>query len=341
MRRCGSGSPAGTASSRPVWSSPAARCKGSSSWPSGLVRPGARVLVEAPTYDRPLKILTRLGAEIVPRGDGRRRPRARGARGGSCRRREARAPVHDRHLPEPERAHALARPPPARRRDRASARAPGAGGRSPTGSSASRAMRRRRSSHWRAARTSPTASSFSKTVAPGVRVGYFVLPEALAVEIEQLAVSTYISPPFLTQATVFEFVRRGNFEPNLERVNGLLQTSSRCDARGARAAPRRRSLVEPPRGWVLHLARRSRPALPRRSYSARRGGGRDVRERHGFLPPGRWGRAFSPACLQLRLARGDRRRNRRARRTATRCAGACACALAAPGGSRRRGRARG
>src|SRR5438034_1642254 len=31
-----------------------------------LVRPGTRVLVEAPTYDRPLKILTRLGAEIVP-----------------------------------------------------------------------------------------------------------------------------------------------------------------------------------------------------------------------------------------------------------------------------------
>src|SRR5437763_9107540 len=30
-----------------------------------LVQPGARVLVEAPTYDRPLKILTRLGAEIV------------------------------------------------------------------------------------------------------------------------------------------------------------------------------------------------------------------------------------------------------------------------------------
>src|SRR6059058_3636886 len=30
-----------------------------------LVRPGARVLVEAPTYDRPLKILRRLGAEVV------------------------------------------------------------------------------------------------------------------------------------------------------------------------------------------------------------------------------------------------------------------------------------
>src|ERR1700739_3307228 len=30
-----------------------------------LVRPGSRVLVEAPTYDRPLKILARLGAEVV------------------------------------------------------------------------------------------------------------------------------------------------------------------------------------------------------------------------------------------------------------------------------------
>src|SRR6202158_4272205 len=30
-----------------------------------LVRKGSRVLVEAPTYDRPLKILARLGADIV------------------------------------------------------------------------------------------------------------------------------------------------------------------------------------------------------------------------------------------------------------------------------------
>src|SRR5262249_27979753 len=30
-----------------------------------LVSPGERVLVEAPTYDRPIKILRRLGAEIV------------------------------------------------------------------------------------------------------------------------------------------------------------------------------------------------------------------------------------------------------------------------------------
>ena len=67
------------------------------------------------------------------------------------------------------------------------------------------------------------SSSFSKTVAPGVRVGYFVLPQALDRELEGLAVSTYITPVLLGQATVYEFVRRGNFEPNLERVRSLLR----------------------------------------------------------------------------------------------------------------------
>ncbi len=66
------------------------------------------------------------------------------------------------------------------------------------------------------------SSSFSKTVAPGVRVGYFVLPEGLARELEQVAVSTYITPVLMAQATVHEFLRRGRFEPNLERVCGLL-----------------------------------------------------------------------------------------------------------------------
>jgi 2-aminoadipate transaminase len=66
------------------------------------------------------------------------------------------------------------------------------------------------------------SSSFSKTIAPGVRVGYLILPDELAGAIEAIAVSTYISPGFLSQATVWEFVRRGNFEPNLARVCQLL-----------------------------------------------------------------------------------------------------------------------
>ena len=38
-------------------------------------------------------------------------------------------------------------------------------------------------------------SSFSKTVAPGLRTGYFVLPADTAASFEERAVSTYISPP--------------------------------------------------------------------------------------------------------------------------------------------------
>jgi 2-aminoadipate transaminase len=67
------------------------------------------------------------------------------------------------------------------------------------------------------------SSSFSKTVAPGLRVGYFILPPKLDAELEALAVSTYITPVLLGQATVFEFLRRGNFDSNLERVCGLLR----------------------------------------------------------------------------------------------------------------------
>ena len=87
------------------------------------------MLVEAPTYDRPLKILTRLGADIVglPMDDDG--PAARRARAGARGRREARLPLHDRDVPEPERAHALRGAPQAHRRARARARAARARGR--------------------------------------------------------------------------------------------------------------------------------------------------------------------------------------------------------------------
>jgi DNA-binding transcriptional MocR family regulator len=66
------------------------------------------------------------------------------------------------------------------------------------------------------------SSSFSKTIAPGLRVGYFVLPDSLERELEALAVSTYITPVLIGEATAYEFLRRCNFEPNLERVRNLL-----------------------------------------------------------------------------------------------------------------------
>jgi 2-aminoadipate transaminase len=67
------------------------------------------------------------------------------------------------------------------------------------------------------------SSSFSKTVAPGLRVGYLVLPTGLASQIEAAAGGTYITPALLSQATVYAFVRRGKLDASLERVSGLLR----------------------------------------------------------------------------------------------------------------------
>jgi DNA-binding transcriptional MocR family regulator len=66
-------------------------------------------------------------------------------------------------------------------------------------------------------------SSFSKTIAPGLRVGFYIVPEELAGPLTDRANSTYITPALLSEAVVHEFIRRGRFEPNLERVNGLLK----------------------------------------------------------------------------------------------------------------------
>jgi DNA-binding transcriptional MocR family regulator len=66
-------------------------------------------------------------------------------------------------------------------------------------------------------------SSFSKIISPGLRVGWMILPEALAGELTEMAASTYITPSLLTQAIVHEFISRGSFEPNLKRSNELLK----------------------------------------------------------------------------------------------------------------------
>ncbi|MBM7770385.1 DNA-binding transcriptional MocR family regulator [Actinokineospora baliensis] len=76
------------------------------------------------------------------------------------------------------------------------------------------------------------ASSFSKTVAPGSRVGYLVGPAALIDKIRVAATNTYISPNMLAQAIVHQFAIGGRFETAVAGVNAALAERVRvlCDA---------------------------------------------------------------------------------------------------------------
>ncbi len=67
------------------------------------------------------------------------------------------------------------------------------------------------------------ASSFSKTVCPGIRVGYLAGPEALIGEVRRLATGTYISPSMVSQAIVSEFCRSGAIERSIETVKEALR----------------------------------------------------------------------------------------------------------------------
>jgi DNA-binding transcriptional MocR family regulator len=66
------------------------------------------------------------------------------------------------------------------------------------------------------------ASSFSKTVSPGVRVGYLIGPEAEIAELATQANQTYISPNMLAESIVHELCRSGGLDRNIELVNAAL-----------------------------------------------------------------------------------------------------------------------
>ena len=187
------------------------------------VRPG-RVLVEGPTYDRPLKILARDGAEVVPlamddEGLDLDALEAELAKGGPVsflytiptfqnpsgrtigterrRRLVEIAAAHDLPILEDDpygRVRYDGEPLPSIHELEGGERV-------------------------------TFTSSFSKTVAPGLRIGYFVAPQALVASYDDQAVSTYISPSLLPQATVFELMRpRARSSPTSIVCAALLKT---------------------------------------------------------------------------------------------------------------------
>jgi 2-aminoadipate transaminase len=67
------------------------------------------------------------------------------------------------------------------------------------------------------------ASSFSKTVCPGIRVGYLAGPVETIGAIQKLATETYISPSMVSESIVNEFCRSGAIDNSIETVKNALR----------------------------------------------------------------------------------------------------------------------
>jgi 2-aminoadipate transaminase len=182
----------------------------------------SRVLVEGPTYDRPLKILADLGAQVtaVPFGDG-----GLDLAGLEQALAAEQPPAFLYTIPTFQNPSGRTQPLEARRRLVELAREHGLLLLEDDPYALVRFEGEPLPSLFDLAGGEGViyTSSFSKVASPGLRVGYVVAPGELAGRLEDLATRTYLAPSFLPQATVSEYLGQGLLEPNLERIRRLLR----------------------------------------------------------------------------------------------------------------------
>ena len=277
-------------------------------------RPG-RVLVEAPSYDRPLKVLAREGAEIValPMDDEGLDPDALDA---ELAQRPNRRRSSTRSRRSRTRAGGRSRPSGARGSSRSSASTSSPCSRTTrTASCASRERRRRACSSSRAASSSRTRRRSRRRSLRACAPATSSSRTPTAPDFEERAVSTYISPPFLARGD-----RVGVHPPRSLRAEpraraGRAAGAPRRDARRARAHfPADRRWSTPEGGYFvwLDLDGADTSELARRAEEE----GVAFVPGAGFFPrgSGHGGERGSPG-VQLRDAGAHRRGDRAAARS--------------------------
>jgi DNA-binding transcriptional MocR family regulator len=141
-----------------------------------------------------------------------------------------------------------------------------------------------------AAELAVRVGSFSKSVAPGLRVGYTIVPEHLAARLERRALDLYVSPPLFAQAQLLAFLEGPHLAPHLERLRVELRRRRDALLAGlAGALPD--ATVARPEGGYFAWARLPVDAEALLDAAAQRG--------VTFVP----GRSFDPAGNDARHAR--------------------------------------
>jgi DNA-binding transcriptional MocR family regulator len=95
------------------------------------------------------------------------------------------------------------------------------------------------------------ASSFTKTVCPGVRVGYLVGSEPVIAAIAKRATNLYISPGMVAQSIVHQFCVSGDIERSIATVNAALSERARLLAAALRTHVPGVRFAEPDGGYFL------------------------------------------------------------------------------------------
>ena len=95
------------------------------------------------------------------------------------------------------------------------------------------------------------ASSFSKTVCPGIRCGYLLGPEELIARIAKSATSVYISPNMVAEAIVNQFCRSGQIDRSIETVREALRERAQTLCRALSEHLPAARFVAPQGGYFL------------------------------------------------------------------------------------------
>jgi 2-aminoadipate transaminase len=95
------------------------------------------------------------------------------------------------------------------------------------------------------------ASSFSKTVCPGIRVGYLVGSVELIATVAKRATSAYISPNMVAQGIVNQFCRSGRIDKSIETVRAALRERAGTLCRALTEYLPDARFVEPEGGYFL------------------------------------------------------------------------------------------